>query len=366
MVLTRRGYNNAMEVFCWLPNELLVHIIQHSSTGDQASLSRVSRLFHDLCLPALYRIFHIQHPDSVNLFCSAVIENPRRAVVVRSFTAETLRCARQDLLLAGLKLMSTLDHLSLSPATLGDRRRFILWKEHNFPQLISCDIWAPFSFFTTRQISDAVALFLAGHPTLKRFHIHTHVVPSPSNRVFLPNLECYGGDTAFIPAINTTNLKEAQFIWSSSDDADVEKIIIGVHSMTKLDVPFVFSHRFSSHPHYHTIFVEKIVTLVAQHMRHIKTLRFEVMHSQDTIRHITEYLPCFTSLVYLAMDWSRFYLPTTNEDVDRIAVEGWGKVCPTLEACSLNRNGWKNVDGRWEQCPIEEFWALAGLPKTRY
>ncbi|KAJ6511008.1 hypothetical protein C8R45DRAFT_965887 [Mycena sanguinolenta] len=90
MVLTRRAYRQSMEISRWLPNEVLVHIIQLSSKADQASLSRVSRLFHDLCLPVLYRIVEIKCDDAVDSFYSAIIKNPSRGDFVRSFATAAL------------------------------------------------------------------------------------------------------------------------------------------------------------------------------------------------------------------------------------------------------------------------------------
>ncbi|KAJ6456945.1 hypothetical protein C8R45DRAFT_1082019 [Mycena sanguinolenta] len=244
MVLTRRAYKTAMEAFRWLPNELLVHIIQYSATADQASLSRVSRLFHELCLPALYHIVHIQHSDAVDLFCSAVIDNPSRAAAVRSFTVNVCRHRhppRQHLILAALKLMSTLDHLSLSSYALDpvvdDIHQLPLLEEYNFSELTG--------------------------------------------------------------------------------------------------------------------------------VLHIKTLRLECQHTQDTVRRMTACLPRFTSLVYLAMDSSNLYSLLTTKDMDRPIVKGWGKACPTLEACCLNHSAWRKVDGRWKVFPVKEFRALAGLPEIR-
>ncbi|KAF7341921.1 hypothetical protein MSAN_02048000 [Mycena sanguinolenta] len=152
-----------------LPNELLVQIIQHSPAGKQAILCRLSRLFHDLCVPVLYRVVEIKDSDSVALFCSAIIANPSRAGAVRSFTVDVSRSRIEhygDLLLASLKLMLRLDHLFLSQTALDYGQSSILLEECIFPQLISCDIWAP-SWSKNESVSDLVAAFLARHSTLK-------------------------------------------------------------------------------------------------------------------------------------------------------------------------------------------------------
>ncbi|KAF7341944.1 hypothetical protein MSAN_02050400 [Mycena sanguinolenta] len=288
--------------------------------------------------------------------------------VVRSFTVDfradhfNSRC---DLLLGSLKLMSTLDHLWLSPSALDDRHSFILLKECNFPQLIGCAILAPFSIFTTQQISDAVALFLAGHSNLKRFHIHSSVLASPSIRVSLPNLEYYEGNSALIPTIHTNSLKEVHLTWCPQHAADVDQIVLRLDSMAKPGFPFVSSHRFLCASGNQTIM--KVVTSVSKHMRHTKTLRLQASQRQDILDHMTECLPRFTGLVYLALQWTGSFLqPRVTKDRDEIVVEGWGNSCPTLEACCLNRCGWKKADGRWEKRHNRAFWALAGLSATQY
>ncbi|KAJ6456939.1 hypothetical protein C8R45DRAFT_943410 [Mycena sanguinolenta] len=100
-------------------------------------------------------------------------------------------------------------------------------------------------------------------------------------------------------------------------------------------------------------------------MLYTKTLQLESQQTQDTVRRMTECLPRFTSLVYLAMDSSNLCSPLTTKDMDRPIVKGWGKACPTLEACCLNHSAWRKVDGRWKVFPVKEFRALAGLPEIR-
>ncbi|KAF7340884.1 hypothetical protein MSAN_02117900 [Mycena sanguinolenta] len=371
MVLTRRTHRERMEISRWLPNETIVEIIQHSTKADQATLVRVSKLFRDLCLPVLYRVVELDHknaPNNINSFCSVIMKNPSRANAVRSFTVilpwprndtsrRTKRC--KGLLLASLKLMSKLNHLLISSL---DDYTCILLQECNFPQLTSCNLLASMYYDPSPESADSVTVFLVHHPTLRRLHLNlSSGFASLLGRVTLPNLEYYEGGAGFVLVLDAISLKEVRLRWNSKD---VDKIITTISSITKADVPFISSHKYSGGICY------QIMSSMSMHMRHTKTLRLsplahhDALPYQDTIRHITECLPRFTGLLYLAMEWSKRTCPTSgaNKHEDRIAVEGWGEACPTLEGCCLNHSCWRKVDGRWENYPVREFWVLAGLP----
>ncbi|KAF7340875.1 hypothetical protein MSAN_02117000 [Mycena sanguinolenta] len=382
MVLTRRAHRERMEIFRWLPNEILVGIIQHSPKADQATLSRVSKLFRDLCLPVLYRAVKISS-DSVILasiavisFCSGMIETPARADAVRSFYLRVpydysnieIRCG---LILPTLKLMSRLNHLSIFGSALNNRHWNMLLEECNFPQLINCDLRVPYDliYYNPTRVSNLVAGFLNRHSTLKRVHLPSYRIIAPQPvRVSLPDLEFYHGGAAFIAGIDAICLKEVQLAWNYTDDDNVDEIITSLSSMTKPYLPFISCHANLGR------LCHQIMDSVSMRMPHTKTLRLHPLKNygallgQDTIRHVTECLPRFTGLLYLAMEWCRDVLLTSgaNKDEDRIAVEGWGEACPTLEACCLNHYGWRKVAGRWEEYPITQFWALAGLSDLGY
>ncbi|KAF7361548.1 hypothetical protein MSAN_01188400 [Mycena sanguinolenta] len=183
-------------------------------------------------------------------------------------------------------------------------------------------------------------------------------------RVSLPNLEYYEGDANLILAIdNAIRLKEVKLCWDSEDDAQIDRIIIGLSSMTKSDIPVVSSHVYPDDPF-------QIVTSVSKHMRNAQTLGLASLRdciellSRDTIHHITGCLQRLTSLAYLEIS----SYPATPGDMaeDLITVQTWGEVCATLKACCFNRRGWSKVDGRWEEFPILEFRVLAGLSGTFY
>ncbi|KAF7361579.1 hypothetical protein MSAN_01191900 [Mycena sanguinolenta] len=383
MVLTRRAYREKMEVSRWLPNELLVQIIQHFSKAEQATLCRICKLFRDLCLPVLYRDVKIKNTQSVHSFCAGVIENPSRADTVRSLVLDLpynpYTRIRRKLILTSLKLMLRLTHLSISPCVLDNRHggRCALLEECSLPRLISCDItvprWGVLDSPLQNSTADLVAVFLARHPTLKHVRIQVdsydsgscRMVTSPSIRVSLPNLECYEGDAVFMPAIDAMDLKEVRLVWPSKDE-DIEKIVTRISPMTNPDVSFICSHVYWGDRS-----LDQIMTAVSTHMPHPRTLRLRCFGTfpfstlnHNTIRRITECLPKFTKLVHLAIHHGRDYYAASrgNKDKDRVAVKRWGESCPTLEACFLNYYAWRKVGGRWEEYSIEEFWILAGLP----
>ncbi|KAJ6511006.1 hypothetical protein C8R45DRAFT_1207784 [Mycena sanguinolenta] len=368
MVLTRRAYRESMQISRWLPNEVLVHIIQHSRKADQASLSRVSRLFHDLCIPVLYRVVKIEHSDALASFCSAVIGNPSQADFVRSFTVDVVHDYTEpphghaDVLLASLKLMLRLNHLVFSGTALDhDLHRSILLEECSFPQLISRNIWTPYRLPKELR-SNAVAAFLARHPTLKRVHIHSEgkvMVASELPRVSLPDLEYYEGDATFILVIDACGLKEVQLFWP--DNTDTEKIITTVSSMAKPDFPFVSTHTNMGWTDSQAI--QKILTSVSTHMRHTRALRLQTAKSHvGTFHKITECLPRFTSLVYLALPW----ITNFSSDLEQIAIECWGVACPTLKAFCLGQSAWRQCDNRWKEYPIDDFYALVGFTDVQF
>ncbi|KAF7340888.1 hypothetical protein MSAN_02118300 [Mycena sanguinolenta] len=345
-----------MDISHWLPNELLLHIIQHTPKADQAALSRVAKRFHELCLPALNREVELKDSRFIASFCSGIIDNPSRADAVRSFNITVdFSEIRRDLILETLKLMSRLEYLSLSRFMSDDHHNRILLEECNFPQLISCNLSFPTS------LSDLTALFLTRHPTLKRVHLRSdpRMVASQSPRISLPNLEFYAGQALFIPRIDAVRLK-VELDWSHTDDPDVNKIMTRISSMTNPKLPFV-----SSSDNHH-----QIVISVSTHMPHTRTLRLRrsrmyfffssVNHDEDMIYHITECLPGFTNLVYLAIDW----VPHQSKAENWSAVERLVEACPTLEACYSNRYAWRKVNGRWEECELEEFEVLAGPPNS--
>ncbi|KAF7340891.1 hypothetical protein MSAN_02118600 [Mycena sanguinolenta] len=364
MVLTRRAHRLA-EIFHCLPNEILIEIIQHSHKADQATLSRVSKLFHDLCLPVLYRDVKISTGHvmlasiAIRSFFSGIMESPAGADVVRSFSLHVPHDYfeidhRSGLILATLKLMSRLNHLSIFGSALNSRHWDMLLEQYNFPQLISCNIWAPGA-------SPLLEAFLTRHSTLKRIHIqpgYRRIVPPQSASISLPHLECYHGDASFLPAIDVTNLKKVQLNWHPDDDVDVDKIIIGVSSMVQTKSHLQFVHIYLDDDH-----LRQILTSVSNHIQHTKTLRIRansIMRLKPTtFHHITACLRRLTGLVYLEIGYNGGHWQSAAKAEDGIMAEECGAACPTLEGCCFHGRAWRKVDGRWEEYPVSEFLVLA-------
>ncbi|KAJ7675139.1 hypothetical protein B0H17DRAFT_1140452 [Mycena rosella] len=229
-----------------------------------------------------------------------------------------------------------------------------------------------FDMFDPLKGGDLLASFLKLHPGLTRlrFSVGSIVAMSPSLRVSLPNLQHYDGPAGPITALDVRGLKEAKISWNSGETSDtyIDNTIKALNLLTSPDIGFISSHEYCDPC------CMSIVTSVSNPMQYTRTLRmrslmdFDLLLDHDTIRHITECLPRFTGLVYLAMDWCIGIFSTSgaNMDMDRSAVEAWGAACPTLEACCLNHHAWRQMDGTWEEYPMLDFRMLAGLPDLGY
>jgi hypothetical protein len=69
----------------YFPNEILTEILRAVPQSDQTALCRVSKLFHALCLPILYRVVHLKDLKSIDSFCSSVLSNATARESLRSF-----------------------------------------------------------------------------------------------------------------------------------------------------------------------------------------------------------------------------------------------------------------------------------------
>ncbi|KAJ7612192.1 hypothetical protein FB45DRAFT_1065550 [Roridomyces roridus] len=270
-----------MSITKWLPNELLVEMIQNTPRADQAALCRVSKLFHALTLPvlngtvvlddrryrthtfsdaflssntpradqaALCRVSKLLHALTLpvlngtvvlddrryrthtfsDAFLSSVIDDPGRASFTRSLTL-IFRSASYDstcdLLFQTLESLKALRHLSLK--IMNPSEIFLSHLPHlTFPQLSTCHI----------EISDhkirvpSVAQFLSRHPTITQLRLwpiqeSTHPVsPSEWAASMLPNLQNYQGTSALLPAFSTRNLRSI-VAWADPPDHAVVRLL---------------------------------------------------------------------------------------------------------------------------------------------
>ncbi|KAJ7100501.1 hypothetical protein C8R44DRAFT_353200 [Mycena epipterygia] len=123
-------------------------------------------------------------------------------------------------------------------------------------------------------------------------------------------------------------------------------IIVAMNSLTRHDIPFACCIEDWDD----VIDTPQIMDSISRNIPHTKTLQLVCLHADfddneivDTIRHIKEFLPRFTSLVYLAVEG---YRPVEDEYENQIKVEAWGNACSTLEACSLSNLSLKSWDIR--------------------
>lgn len=70
----------------WLPNEVIIQVIEATPKAEQAALSRVSKLFHALAAPVLYRVVEIEELSFLEDLCYLILSKPGLAELVRSLT----------------------------------------------------------------------------------------------------------------------------------------------------------------------------------------------------------------------------------------------------------------------------------------
>ncbi|KAJ6566982.1 hypothetical protein B0H19DRAFT_1139059 [Mycena capillaripes] len=265
MVLTRRAYR---AISRWLPNEVIIEIIQFTAKADQAALCRVSKLFHGLCLPILNREVHLKSYRCAVAFCSTIVKTPIRADAVRSITVSgfdeggqlRLFPAMRSLLNTSPQLMQRLEHLSV---TIDELDPFLA--QCTFPHLLTCELYLlPVN---SPPHDDPVVSFLSRHPTLTRIRLRNHrTLQTSSPKVQLPNLQYYTGNAPLLLHINSNCLREATVRWFHVEEADVEKFIIALGSLSQASVPFRLSN-------YHFLHNPGLIDSISRHMPHIQSLQ---------------------------------------------------------------------------------------------
>ncbi|KAJ7206635.1 hypothetical protein GGX14DRAFT_637731 [Mycena pura] len=207
----------------WLPTETLIEVIEALSRTDQLTFCRLSKLFHNLCLPLINRVVVLRDYDHAKTFLERLLADPSRAVKL---------------------MVPQLEHLSISPSLL-EVDHGIALQLYTFPRLLSC-LASPFGKHRAShgetQVSvlaaNSLGAFLERHPGLTHLRA-SHHLPLNSLRIHLPNLRYFHGGAAFIPAIMTHKLREARLYWSGRDSDDFERTVAALHSMTDPDIPFV-------------------------------------------------------------------------------------------------------------------------------
>ncbi|KAJ7490807.1 hypothetical protein FB451DRAFT_1361557, partial [Mycena latifolia] len=312
MVLTRRAYK---AISRWLPNEIIAEIIQAAPKSDQASLCRVSKLFHALCLPILYRVVHLQTSASVEAFCTAVLSNTALSELVRSFTSGFGRgpfhLRTGHLVVKSSKSLLQLQCLSVNISLLEQEHLQELLRS-TFPHLVQCDLGTHIYHWTSTEREDSLASFLLRHPSLETLHIQDwlygqiQVWPSTSARIPLRHLQKLRCPVRIVPSIVSDTLKEARLDWYDAEPNEVEAIFVALKSMARMDIPFICRNDSGDK------FVFEIMNSLSRNIPHTKVLELKLLESSGNNGTSSELPPNLRKLgVFIVEILS--YAPTQHQ-----------------------------------------------------
>ncbi|KAJ7467475.1 hypothetical protein FB451DRAFT_393759 [Mycena latifolia] len=365
MVLTRRAYK---AISRWLPNEIITEIIQAAPQSDQASLCRVSKLFHGLCLPLLYRAVRLKTRSSIEAFCAAVLSNNALAELVRSFTAGfrigLLTPQTSLTTVNSSKALLRLECLSIDISSLQtEHLRQLL--HSTFPYLVHCSLGThDCHHWSSQELDYTLVSFLLRHPALQTLHIQDwdrmEVWPSSSTRIPLLHLHQLQCPFRLVPSIFTGSLKNVGLDWFDIPAPnEVEKTFGALKSMARTDIPFICSNTTAGPSS--GVFMPEILNSLSRNIPHTRTLQLEYANDDKVvIRCLMDCLPSFTGLAFLSLEcWFPAHSGAQDEDLQ--TVQAFGEACSTLEGCRLHKCAWRKVAGMWEKYPVEDFMVLAGI-----
>ncbi|KAJ7651089.1 hypothetical protein FB45DRAFT_889603 [Roridomyces roridus] len=355
-----------------LPNEVLAAIIEGAALADQATLCRVSRLFHQLSLPILNRavILHVDRTTTeYSAFCSAMIQNYGRADAIRFLALRDSRLGSErkpdyDLVTKSMGLMHRLEHLSIvdhSKLPGSDPGLIPCLESLSFPALRICHIDLDLNFVHRR--GPAVARFLARHPNLTHVRLWQQQITDSSTwasaSTLLPNLRHFQGSACFVPALATRRLTEARIDWWGFPDIDgVLEALRSASVEIETGLPFVLSN---FHFHAGVDELRALLQALSVHMSHTTTLQLRILLPREAMKMLAEYLPRFTRLEYVALNQPQ-HLSFSLGPSEWLNLQSWGDACPTLRACSVGSQAWRRMDdGKWEEYDKGDFEMEAGL-----
>ncbi|KAJ7619650.1 hypothetical protein FB45DRAFT_1063009 [Roridomyces roridus] len=304
----------------WLPNEVLTEIIQNAPVADQATLCRVSKLFHGLVLPCLLREVALNESETLESFSLAMRKNPERADLVRSLTYRNWigSSHRNSLfLIAAMKLMQRLEYLSIND-----------------------DGWV------VSQLADV------SFPNLSSYAIQL----SP-NFSLLPNLRCYAGPPRFLSSFCFRNLGAVQMLCPPSFASVLEVL----RAQADPDLILSLNHNSSLEAQ---VYLRDTLATLSGHMLYFKKLQLQGCHESvslapETINNITAYLSRSDRIEYFALHY--WASPENNSVKIRGALETWVNACSTLRGCCFGEIAWVKVGEKWEECSREEFDTESGF-----
>ncbi|KAJ7627236.1 hypothetical protein FB45DRAFT_1060007 [Roridomyces roridus] len=370
MVLTRRAHRARMVITLWLPNEVLTGIIRCANKPDQATLCRVSKLFHGLVLPIINRAISLECLDkkgrpcerTLNSFLQSLIRNPERAEAVRSLTF-----LRQwpfappvdyDLLFEAMELMRNLEFLSFDDILNSEiitRLACLTW-----PNLSWCRIEV---MCTDGSTATGFAKFLSQHPSIVRVFLSAVGAPDPlgPGPTFLPNLRHYNGDPLFLDKLSTRSLETARVY---VDELRIECDARALQAASNPNLPFVLSLEYAAleldNP------IQTILRALSAEFPRIRSLQLREIETNPlditALQHVTAQLPHFTQIAYFSLTYAtprpKFVVDAQSDDA---AFQTWVAASPTLIGCCIGNVARRKLGGEWEQVSVDDFDAQAGF-----
>ncbi|KAJ7643594.1 hypothetical protein FB45DRAFT_1020425 [Roridomyces roridus] len=373
MVLTRRAHRARMLITLWLPNEVLTEIIRCTPQSDQATLCRVSKLFHALVLPILNRevVFIFQDNDCschqlLENFSRAFLENPERADAAQ-FTSicrsrDSDAKINIDLLLQAMKLMNNLEHLSFHDWHQPTIAARLAMARLMFPRLSFCRMMGDFS------ASDAAHLvaFFAQHPSITRVCMLSrglgHSDDSESfepQQSILPHLKQYEGRQLLFHKLATRELRAVRFgpcnQLTTSDvqtlKARIDHAFPLILSLRLLDGGLETAR-------------EHILSPLSAGIPNIRSLQLQTPPIDSScmgpLKDMAMQLAQFRHIAYFAVtDRRHQFLDVASAEA---VFQTWTAASPTLQGCCIGEVALMKVDEKkWEQWSVDEFEEQAGF-----
>ncbi|KAJ7619580.1 hypothetical protein FB45DRAFT_931140 [Roridomyces roridus] len=342
----------------WLPNEVLTEIIQHAHKSDQATLCRVSKLFHALVLPILLQTVVLttrdRGPEFLEAFCRAMLRNPARADSVLSLTfvnGSRNEVPAEDVLIESLELMRRLERFFITdmrPDGVISRLATL-----TFPNLLSCLLRG----VSTKIWNLHFAQFLRRHLTIT----HLRLGCTDSDRqdyglvpqgTLLPRLQYYDGALGLLFAFPTHSLVAVRALWTPDTPSLVQRFsALTSPNLTSLQFQNFFAAQASS-----------IIMHLSTHVPYCKNFKLHTYGPTISViiaNDICAYLPRFNRLAYL------LFTSDTKDDIDNAprlgAFQAWANICPSLRGCCIGKIGWRKVGEEWEECSGEVIHLEAGF-----
>ncbi|KAJ7619630.1 hypothetical protein FB45DRAFT_931257, partial [Roridomyces roridus] len=350
-----------MRITRWLPSEVLTEIIHNAPRADQATLCRVSKLFHALALPNLNRRVVIR-PGKLSLqaleaFPLSMIRNPARADSVRSLTFLENGSLNHDslhaqaLLIECLKLMRKLEHFCIRdfrPLGVGS-----YLADLDFPNLWSCTLECHAESWELN-----IARFLTRHPTITHFRlymwigIHGRHDPLPQGTL-LPRLQYYHGPLHLLCGFSKHSLVAVQTSWTGHTPSLIPEL--GAQTgpnLASLSIDYIRMAQISD-----------VIIFLSKHMWQLQKLQLRCWQWMLGIASdINACLPRFKHLTYLAFSTSDESDDAVgNWDNERRAFEMWTNTSSSLRGCGIGQTACRKVDQKWEDCSKEAFYSEAGF-----